>query len=77
MYPNSVPLGAFKENDWKKNYFPTDRPKYSEIPLEGNTTMFFFGLTNADFQPHLLRMSHILLNFYSKQNGDSKSQIRI
>ena len=41
MHPNFVLLGAFKKNDWKKK--STDRPKYSEIPLEGNTTFFSFS----------------------------------
>ena len=36
-------LGCFIKNLFKKkNHFLTNRPKYSEIPLEGNTTIFFF-----------------------------------
>ena len=31
------------ENKWlKKIYFLTDQPKYLDIPLEGNSTIFFF-----------------------------------
>ena len=39
-------FGCFN-NDNKRIFSdrPTDPPKHSEISLEGNTTMFFFGLT--------------------------------
>ena len=45
--PKCYTFGCFKK-------IPTDRPKYSEIPLEGNTTIFFFGLIM-----HKLKMQKI------------------
>ena len=46
MHPNFALFGCLKKIWLKKNYFPTDRPKYSEIPLEGrqHNNFFFFGL---------------------------------
>ena len=39
--PKTCTLGAFlRKMMGKKNL--TDQPKYSEIPLEGNTSIFFF-----------------------------------
>ena len=34
----------FKKKIFKNKNFLTNRPHNSEIPLEGNTTIFFFGL---------------------------------
>ena len=40
--PKFGTFGCFFKNIIKKNIFLTDRPKYSEIPLEGNNNLFFW-----------------------------------
>ena len=58
MHPNLLLLGAFLKIEFKKIYFPTDRPKYSEIPLEGNTSFFsFFGLKTCTAEGNYLQTS--------------------
>ena len=42
MHQNFELLGAVWKKNMIKNNFPTDRLKYSEIPLEGITAIFFF-----------------------------------
>ena len=44
--PKFGPFGCFLKKLFKKkkNFRPTD-PTFSEIPLEGNTTIILFGLT--------------------------------
>ena len=39
--PKFCALDALKKKNYKKKK-NSDRPKYSEIPLEGNTAIFFF-----------------------------------
>ena len=41
-HPNFALLGAFWQNTWKEYIFPTNRPNFPEILLEGNTKMFLF-----------------------------------
>ena len=42
MHPNLVLLCAFLKVNFNEIYFLTDQPKHSEIPPEGNTTIFLF-----------------------------------
>ena len=52
--PKYCTFGCFKKKLGKKRKIPTNRPKYSGIPLEGNTEMFFFGLMKKNIS-YLLR----------------------
>ena len=47
MHPNLALWVLLKK---KKNFRPTD-PTFSEIPLEGNTTIIFFGLIQTKALP--------------------------
>ena len=42
--PKFGPFGCFLKKLLKKKIFQPTDPTFSEIPLEGNTTIIFFGL---------------------------------
>ena len=48
----------------KKNYFPMDQPKYSEISLEGNTAIFFF-------RPYGMVLFYLLIILHVSCGGKS------
>ena len=60
MHPNFVLLVLWKKKSLQN--FPTVRPKYSEISLKGNTTIFIFTPNSYHGYVKMLLNYEIILN---------------